>query len=302
LSEVLHPLFLPFSEAELLKHFIKTGDPEEDPLRHLAKWKHRISEAPSKDPSFLQRDETLWTAGALLAIHRSAHPAALWRKVMALLFGPIPPTTERIDWSDLVGERLELFFEVGLPSPISYRRWLSEHLHDRHALETQRIVAASRGTSLEGRTHLDALLLCPKTGFAIHFEAKVLSDIDAKTTHDSLRNQLARNVDCLVNAPSDHPVLHNRHPDRSFLVLLTPEIFRRNWRSRLYGHLMRDYATDPAALQRDLPHLDGFTCSTVSRRLAWLTFEDLRTVEPAACPWLAAPGIASSAGGAPAAS
>jgi hypothetical protein len=298
MSEVLHPVFLPYSEDDLLNHFIKTEVPDEDPSRHLAKWKHRIAEAPSKDPSYLHRDETLWTAGALLAIHRGQSPAVLWRRVMSLLFGPIPPTAERLEWKDLVADELELFFEVGLPSPISYRTWLSHHLHDRHALKTQRIVAASRGTLLEGRTHLDALLLCSKTGFAVHFEAKVLSDVDTKTTHDTLRNQLARNVDCMVNDSTDHPALQNRHPDRSFLVLLTPEIFRRNWRSRLYGHLIRDYATDPAALQRDLPHLDGFTCAAVSRRLAWLTFEDLRSIEPAACPWLAADAATVAAAGA----
>jgi hypothetical protein len=76
---------------------------------------------------------------------------------------------ERLEWSDLVGEHLELFFEVGLPSPLSYRSWLSQHLQDRRALQTQQTVAASRGTSLEGRTHLDAMLLCQETGFAIHF-------------------------------------------------------------------------------------------------------------------------------------
>ena len=69
--------------------------------------------------------------------------------------------------------------------------------------------------------------------------------------------------------------------------MLTPELFRRNWQSRLYGHLVREYATDPSAIQRDLPHLDGLTCAALSRRVGWLTFEDLRSAEPSACPWLA---------------
>jgi hypothetical protein len=45
---------------------------------------------------------------------------------------------------------------------------------------------------------------------------------------------------------------------------------------------------DPATIQRDLPHLDGLTCAALSRRIGWLTFEDIRCVEPTACPWLAA--------------
>ena len=115
------------------------------------------------------------------------------------------------------------------------------------------------------------MLLNPATGFAVHFEAKVLSDVDTKTKHDALRNQLARNIDCMA-APAGQSatILAQRRPERSFLVLLTPELFRSNWTSRLYGHLMRAYTTDPAALARDLPHLDPATCvgSLPTTRLA----------------------------------
>jgi len=65
-----------------------------------------------------------------------------------------------------------------LPTP-AYRAWLSAHLEDRQALVTQRVVAEDRGESLEGRTHLDALLISPNSGLALHFESKVLSDVDA---------------------------------------------------------------------------------------------------------------------------
>jgi hypothetical protein len=234
-SGTLDDLFLPYSADELRLHFVDSDIDGEDPERHLKRWRSRIAAAPAKDPSFLHRDETLWTAGALLAVQRQANSVDLWLAVMSQLFGPIPPTGERLEWSDLLGSDLKLFFEVGLPSPPGYRAWLGEHLDERQALLTQRLVAKERGQSLEGRTHLDALLLSPGTGFALHFEAKVLSDIDPKTTHDSLRNQLARNIDCLAAAAGEHPVLAARRPERSFIVMLTPELFRRNWHSRRYG-------------------------------------------------------------------
>jgi hypothetical protein len=246
----------------------------EDPERHLKASRSRVAEAPSKDASFLHRDETLWTAGGLLAVQTSDNYVERWRAVLGRLFGAVPPTAERLEWGDLVQPDLKRFFEVGLPSPVAYRSWLAAHLEDRQALVTHRIVAEARGDALEGRTDVDALLISPSSGFALHFEAKVLSDIDARTTHDSLRNQLARNIDCLAAAPGEHPVLGQRNPDRSFLVMLTPDLFRRQWRSRLYGHLVREYMADPAALQRDLPHLDGFSCAALSRRVGWLTFED----------------------------
>ena len=107
--------------------------------------------------------------------------------------------------------------------------WLAQN-SSRHPLVEQRAVSATRGVSLEGRTHLDALLLAPSTGFAVHFEAEkageVLSDVDTKTKHDALRNQLARNLDCLWD-PAGVPALRSRRPDSSVLLLLTPELFRK---------------------------------------------------------------------------
>jgi hypothetical protein len=285
-AEVVHDVFLPYTADELRTHFVHSELKGEDPERHLKAWRTRVEQAPSKDPSFLHRDETLWTAGGLLALQRSQDPVGRWRAVLSGLFGSLPPTAERLEWDDLLRPDLKLFFEVGLPSPPAYRSWLAAHLDDRQALVTQRLVAQERGESLEGRTHLDALLISTSSGFALHFEAKVLSDIDAKTTHDSLRNQLARNLDCLASVPGQHPVLGTRNPDRSFLVMLTPDLFRRHWHSRLYGRLVREYMTDPAALQRDLPHLRGSDCAALARRIGWLTFEDLKSVEPQACPWL----------------
>ena len=93
---------------------------------------------------------------------------------------------------------------------------------------------------------------------------------------------------------ADHPVLAARRHDRSFLVLLTPEMFRRRWQSRLYGHLFLEYTAVPEALQRDLPHRDEQTCASLASRLGWLTFEEVRAVEPSACPWLEAPAAKTS--------
>jgi hypothetical protein len=288
MSDIMHEVFLPYTADELLPHFVHYDPEGENPEKFLTKWHNKIDEASSKDPAFLERDETLWTANALMAIQQKADCADRWQAIMAKLFGPVPPTTERLDWRNLLPlgpPDLKLFFEVGLPSPPTYKTWLSEHLDDRHALPAQLAVAKSKGVLLEGRTHLDALLLSPTSGFALHFEAKVLSDIDTHITYDSLRNQLTRNIDSMAAPAAEHPdILRTRNPDRSFFVMLTPELFRRNWHSRLYGHLVREYAADPSAIRRDLPHLDGLTCAALSRRVGWLTFEDLRSAEPTGAP------------------
>ena len=112
----------------------------------------------------------------------------------------------------------------------------------------------------------------------------MLADIATHIWYDNLRNQLARNIDCMAYAAKPPHILSKRDPDRSFFVMLTPELFRRNWRSRLYGHLVREYASDPSAIQRDLPHLDGLACAALSRRVGWLTFEDLGWAWPTGAP------------------
>jgi hypothetical protein len=186
---VVHETYLPFTAESLRKHFVLADEPGKHPARHTRAWTDRIEQAASKDPAYLARDETLWTAGALVALHRSEEPKEVWRRMLIAAMGETPPLGDGGSWNDLLaGDELELYFEVGLSSPRAYRTWLSENLDSRHPLAEQRAVSASRGESLEGRTHLDALLLAPSTGFAAHVEAKVLSDIDTKTKHDALRN------------------------------------------------------------------------------------------------------------------
>ena len=129
----------------------------------------------------------------------------------------------------------------------------------------------------------------PGNGFAWAIEAKALSDISYQVTFDALRNQIARNIDVLLDVnPNVLGGLERRHPELTLFTLLTPRMFKdaQNWHSRLYGWLMREYMSDPSALQRDLPHRINIDWTAVSRRLGWMTFEDCEQVLPGACPWL----------------
>ena len=62
------------------------------------------------------------------------------------------------------------------------------------------ILRAAKGKkrSLEGPTHVDAILVNIDNGFGILFEAKVLSDISYQITYDTTRNQIARNIDVML--------------------------------------------------------------------------------------------------------
>jgi hypothetical protein len=282
---LVHETYLPFTSETLREYFVLADGRGGGRNRHTRAWTDRIERAEGKDPAFVARDETLWTAGALVPLHRCGN-ANLWRLLLTEAFGETPPVGEGATWSDLLGaDDLRLFFEVGLSSPSAYRSWLSKNLETRHPLAEQRAVSETRGESLEGRTHLDALLLAPSTGFAVHFEAKVLSDIDTKTKHDALRNQLARNLDCLWDQ-AGVPALPERKPELSVMLLITPELFRQQAASRLYGHLFELYKRDSAALHQHLPHLTPEECQELAKRLGWISFEQVHDLEPSACPWL----------------
>ncbi|MDK1032158.1 MAG: hypothetical protein QGD94_09140, partial [Planctomycetia bacterium] len=115
----------------------------------------------------------------------------------------------------------------------------------------------------------------------------VLSDISHDISFDIARNQIARNVDVMLDAnPAlPHP-LCRRDPARTFFLLLTPRYFQQNPDSRHYGMLLPKYKNEPAALNRDLPHRKGVNWPSVSERLGWLTFEDCHEIHGGACPWL----------------
>ena len=185
--------------------------------------------------------------------------AALLRRCL----GDVPPLDGLATWEQALGdpEKLRLFFEVSLPTPPEYREELRQQLEQRvlipHVLESATRTAAA-GRALEGATKVDAILIAPETGFAVLFEAKVLADASSSIGFDVLRNQFARNIDVMLQPnPNLEEPLSQRRPERSCFVLLTPEIFRSHPESRLYGWLMRDYRSSPAALQRDLPHRAG---------------------------------------------
>src|SRR6185437_14259828 len=100
----------------------------------------------------------------------------------------------------------------------------------------------AKGAQLAGATHVDALLLNARNGFAVIFEAKVLSDVSTRVECDALRNQLARNIDVLLESPTNQSdIRFSRRPSHSCLVLVTPQLFKAIPSGRLYGWLMPRY-------------------------------------------------------------
>lgn len=309
-DQLIDPVYLPFSVEQLERHFAPSGSGSSDEqatryskyyLDSAERYHNFQAGHPDRrglplselrTPCQIEKDERFWVVACLMRYFYSADRTEHLSALMRLRFGDTPPLTDVASWNECLDGKLHLFFEVNLPSPPGYRRWLAEHLDQQQIVPYVLDAGRRRGTDevrtgLEGSTHVDAVLLNVDNGFTVLFEAKVLSDVSCQISFDTMRNQIARNIDVMLERNDGLPKpLSQRRPERTLFVLLTPEVFRQQPHSRLYGWLMNEYCDDATALARDIPHRQSVDWSAVACRIGWLTWEDCERVLPGACPWL----------------
>lgn len=302
----MHPTYLPFTENQLQSHFAKVkkdGECSDSSRKHIQYYKKSLAnyiDCPPKEerkgkslkftriPCQVEKDEKFWTASCLMTVFYAKNRIHEFAQLLKSAYGNKPPLKGISSWHDCLKGELHLFFETNLPSPTLYKEWLS----DRENLHRQQFIpyifdSANGKKNLEGPTNVDAVLLNEENGFAVIIEAKVLSDISCQITYDVVRNQIARNIDVMLEENCALcPPLNQRDPDKTLFLLLTPEIFKKNPSSRLYGYKLNEYKTDPGSLGRDLPHRINFDCKEISNRLGWLTWEDFKKINENCCPWL----------------
>jgi hypothetical protein len=302
-GEVLHDTYLPFPPDVLRRHFALSGRPGgPDHLRyyraslaraaeHTARIAvgHRPTDAEIRAGRQIEKDERFWVVSALLGLYYAGDGAERADRFGRLLTAAgIEPADGSASWRIALGDDLRLYFEVALPAPASYKTWLRDHLSERAPIPYTREASRRPGVRLEGQTWADAMLIAPDTGVAIAFEAKVLSDVSTDNTYDVMRNQIARYLDVLMDEnPRLAPPLNTRQPERSYVVLLTPELFKTAEGSRLYSFLVPAYR-DPTGmlLHHHLPHRSVDAVRAAGRRLGWTSWEECNRITPGACAWL----------------
>ena len=234
----------------------------------------------------IEKDERFWTACTL----KKVFDADEFANILRSAFGDQPPLEGFTSWKDCVGQKedQELRFEVAISSPLAYRQALRERYlsNNERAHLIPYIVDAGKGrTTYEGPTKVDAVFVNRKTGLSVLFESKVLSDISCDVQFDPFRNQLARNIDIMLDTSDDSFLTPD--PSKRLLLLLTPQLFQNRPSTRYYGLLFKEYtSTNTSVLEEHLPHRDATTLATVPTRLGWLTFEECQKVYPVCCPWL----------------
>jgi hypothetical protein len=99
--------------------------------------------------------------------------------------------------------------------------------------------------------------------FLVYVEAKLGSDIAMNTKYNPQRNQMIRNIDCLIASAGDRKPI--------FWLLVKDEAPARD-----YVQLMNTYKADPSLLFRDLPHRDAETLKGSAQNLTLLLWSDFR--------------------------
>jgi hypothetical protein len=288
--------YLPFTADELKPHFIADSDRQINYYQKSACHYHEfMSEHPdmvglpitkAKTPRQIEKDERFWTITATKNVFDHHSRTNMLKQLLVKTFGFNPPIPSLRSWEECLDGELRLYFEACLPSTRSYVKWLRENLPQRQMIPYVRDAATRKSMRpIEGATHVDAMFLNINNGFAWLIEAKVLSDVSYLIAFDNFRNQIARNIDVMLdNTSRPGSRLEKRDPNKSLFSLLTPMSFKQYPSSRLYGWLMQEYKNNPAALERDLPHREKTNWADLQQRIGWITFEDFQEVRPGACP------------------
>jgi hypothetical protein len=301
---MLHNTYLPFKEEDFRNHFIQSKKDLDNIVKYIAKYKRSIEnykiyeekgqyDKRSKIIRQIEKDETFWTASSLMTIFYSPNRNEELQKILKLAFGEKPPLDDISSWEDCLNGELKLFFEARIPSPIEYRNWLKENVSSRnfipYIIDKTKNKKDEYRSDLESATNVDALLLNSTNGFAVFIEAKVLSDISYQVSYDSMRNQIIRNIDVMLSSNNGlNEPLNKRLPENTLFLLITPKLFKDNPRTRLYGYAFTDYKCDPQRIQEDLKHrnLDINDCKKISKRIGWISWEDLKSINNECCKWI----------------
>jgi len=292
--DIIDTTYLPFDEGELKDHFLRGADEQLRHFRESARSYHEylntnnppVRQDRARGPCQIEKDERFWTATAFMKMIKAPNRVEVLGALLSQAFGSRPPLGMFDDWQSCLTGDLQLTLEASLPSPPSYCSWLRENGSGQHFIPyVERARKCNTGGDLEGATSVDAVIVNVDNGFALLIEAKVLSDVSTTVSFDVFRNQIARNMDVMLEDGQGPKRLAARKAKHSLFALLTPRCFQTRPHSRLYGFLYEEYKRDPTTLARDLPHRDE-NWPSLARRLGWLTFEDVSEALPGACPWL----------------
>ena len=150
-----------------------------------------------------------------------------------------------------------------VPSPAAYERASRRRMADSNDADWRNRAANPR--SVEGPTEVD--IVFEGTGYLVFVEAKLGSDIAPCTTYDPLRNQVERNIDCVLENAGSRDALF-----WMFVKERQPEFG--------YAKVVEAYRSDVGSLQSRLPHRDPKLLARLVENIALVEWRELLPLLP----------------------
>lgn len=286
-KNMMHKKLMPFREDHLIKYF----NPQSQ-IEHLKYFKESIDnylKYESDKNNFTkksyrkyrqaEKDERFYTTRTFISLFErdSKDIQRLLKEILKNNFGDTPPLVlynkYPTSWDNLLNGEIKLKFEYDVPAPKEYKNHLSINLNKTHFVPYVLDAGTKENNNfrkdLEGPTQIDAYIEVVSSGLKLFIEAKYLSDISCSVSYDVTRNQIARNIDVMLD----------QEKDKSLFLLITPKHFKERPLTRFYGYKMTEYKNDYRCLMNDLHHrtnLDSTDWSNISKRIAWTTWDDLK--------------------------
>jgi hypothetical protein len=196
-------------------------------------------------------DWVTWTAFRLL---ESLTPQMWWLNLVALAKAENPSLALPLGW-----EQTPLVNLWNLTaSPASYEKASRERMRSSDVPAWK--ARSDNPRPVEGISEIDVTLR--NCVLVVSAEAKLGSDISARTKYDPLRNQILRNIDCALDQAGDQIPI--------FWMLV-----RDIEPSRLYTTLLHSYRSNPDILIGKLPHHDPVRVLALAKNLSTILWKDL---------------------------
>lgn len=137
-------------------------------------------------------DYATWNVFQLL---QKRPPKHWWPEFIALAERKVPGMAAELDPDDV--PEVKLWDTVAAPT--AYERARRERM--RQSSNPDTVQRSQQGDPVEGASEID-ITLKGRT-YLIYIEAKLHHDISTRTTHDAERDQISRNIDCLLENCGD---------------------------------------------------------------------------------------------------
>ena len=195
-----------------------------------------------------------WVTWNILRALQRSEGTDWWDSVVAAAEADADPSA---DWS-LLSQPPSVEFWRRVDSPAEYETASRERMRTSQEEAWRERTVDTR--PVEGRTEVD--LVFESDQYLVYVETKLHSDISQSTTYDPDRNQIARNIDCLIEDAGD------RAPFFWMFV-------RDRLPSHTYQTMIELYRHKAPALHQLLPHRDPELLDRIINSIAIVTWEDL---------------------------